>query len=68
MSLSVLTGGLLFEKYLVTLASHKSHTMWNKIQRAVANNPDTEVSLEDQNEIIDREQTNFHGFVLLACT
>ena len=67
MSVTVLTGGRLFEMYLVTLASHKSNAMWKKIQKAVANNPATEVSLEDQNEIIDREQTNFHGFVLLAC-
>ena len=67
MSLTVLTGGRLFEKYLVTLASHKSHGMWKKIQRAVTNNPATVVSLEHQNEIMEREQTNFHGFVLLAC-
>jgi hypothetical protein len=67
-SLSVLTGGLLFELYLVSLASRKSHKVWNKIQNAIARNPDTVVSLADQNEIIDREQTQFHGFVLLGCS
>ena len=67
MTLSVLTGGRLFEKWLTTLASHQSHKMWKKIQRAVIDNPDTVVSLERQNAIMDREQTNFHGFVLLAC-
>ena len=49
------------------MASRKSHKDWMKIQRAVARNANTVVSLPVQTEIIEREQSQFHGLVLLGC-
>lgn len=57
-------GGLLFECYLEGLSSFTTHKKWRSIQASVAVDNAYQADLQEQNDIVQKEKGDFHGFVL----
>jgi len=63
----VRTGGLLFEYFLTSNASYKSHKIWKKISSQAQDDNDFELDPVVEQDIIKAEQSAFHGCVLMGC-
>lgn len=65
-TISAGTGGELFEHWLDSRASETSHKQWNKICSLHSKGFYIDPENEEVQQIVDRERTKFHGFVIKA--